>query len=68
MIFLLIVSLADANDSSITTTRAIYVDQGDVYENDTNNSDLVGTKYEALIANDPADPNDPFFWTIMMLY
>ncbi|NSX06961.1 hypothetical protein HTX81_00015 [Pseudomonas lini] len=57
---LLIVSLADANDSSITTTRAIYVDQGDVYENDTNNSDLVGTKYEALIANDPADPNDPF--------
>ncbi|WLI15305.1 hypothetical protein [Pseudomonas sp. FP603] len=57
---LLIVSLADANDSSITTTRAIYVDQGDVYENDTNNSDLVGTKYEALIVNDPADPNDPF--------
>ncbi|WLG88225.1 T1SS-143 repeat domain-containing protein [Pseudomonas cucumis] len=57
---LLIVSLADANDSSITTTRAIYVDQGDVYENDTNNSDLVGTKYEALILNDPADPNDPF--------
>jgi T1SS-143 domain-containing protein len=56
----LIVSLADANDSSITTTRAIYVDQGDVYENDTNNADLVGTKYEALIANDPADPNDPF--------
>ncbi|WP_225603504.1 hypothetical protein [Pseudomonas sp. PDM09] len=57
---LLIVSLADANNSSLTTTRAIYVDQGDVYENDTNNADLVGTKYEALIANDPADPNDPF--------
>ncbi|MFJ3373692.1 beta strand repeat-containing protein [Pseudomonas sp. NPDC086112] len=57
---LLIVSLADANDSSITTTRAIYVDQGDVYENDTNNADLVGTKYEALIVNDLADPNDPF--------
>ncbi|MCO8310697.1 T1SS-143 repeat domain-containing protein [Pseudomonas mandelii] len=57
---LLIVSLADANDSSITTTRAIYVDQGDVYENDTVNTDLVGTKYEALILNDPADPNDPF--------
>ncbi|MGF6705815.1 beta strand repeat-containing protein [Pseudomonas frederiksbergensis] len=57
---LLIVSLADANDPSITTTRAIYVDQGDVYENDTVNTDLVGTKYEALIVNDPADPNDPF--------
>ncbi|WP_448111024.1 DUF5801 repeats-in-toxin domain-containing protein [Pseudomonas lini] len=57
---LLIVSLADANDSSITTTRAIYVDQRDVYENDTVNTDLVGTKYEALILNDPADPNDPF--------
>ncbi|EJL96080.1 hypothetical protein PMI18_04896, partial [Pseudomonas sp. GM102] len=57
---LLIVSLADANDPSITTTRAIYVDQGDVYENDTNNADLVGTKYEALILNDLADPNDPF--------
>ncbi|WP_223570019.1 beta strand repeat-containing protein [Pseudomonas sp. BF-R-26] len=57
---LLIVSLADANDSSITTTRAIYVDQGDVYENDTVNTDLVGTKYAALILNDPADPNDPF--------
>ncbi|MEK1843729.1 MAG: DUF5801 repeats-in-toxin domain-containing protein, partial [Pseudomonas sp.] len=57
---LLIVSLADANDSSITTTRAIYVDQGDVYENDTNNADLVGTKYEALILDDLADPNDPF--------
>ena len=57
---LLIVSLADANDPSITTTRAIYVDQGDVYENDTDNTDLVGTKYEALILNDPADPNDPF--------
>ncbi|WP_081729284.1 hypothetical protein [Pseudomonas sp. QTF5] len=57
---LLIVSLADANDPSITTTRAIYVDQFDVYENDTVNTDLVGTKYEALILNDPADPNDPF--------
>ncbi|MBB3240254.1 hypothetical protein FHW68_001745 [Pseudomonas sp. Tn43] len=57
---LLIVSLADANDPSITTTRAIYVDQGDVYENDTVNTDLVGTKYEALIVNDPADPNDPY--------
>ncbi|MGE7963009.1 hypothetical protein ACQKPC_11630, partial [Pseudomonas sp. NPDC089918] len=56
----LIVSLADANNSSITTTRAIYVDQGDVYENDTNNADLVGTKYEALILDDLADPNDPF--------
>ncbi|MGF6705816.1 beta strand repeat-containing protein [Pseudomonas frederiksbergensis] len=57
---LLIVSLADADDSSITTTRAIYVDQGDVYENDTNNADLVGTKYEALILDDLTDPNDPF--------
>ncbi|PQP01664.1 hypothetical protein C5612_20180 [Pseudomonas frederiksbergensis] len=56
----LIVSLADANNPSLTTTRAIYVDQGDVYENDTVNTDLVGTKYEALIVNDPADPNDPF--------
>ncbi|WP_448724374.1 DUF5801 repeats-in-toxin domain-containing protein [Pseudomonas farris] len=57
---LLIVSLVDANDSSLTTTRAIYVDQFDVYESDTDNTDLVGTKYEALILNDPADPNDPF--------
>ncbi|WP_259695924.1 T1SS-143 repeat domain-containing protein [Pseudomonas frederiksbergensis] len=56
----LLVSLADANNPGTTTTRAIYVDQGDVYENDTNNADLVGTKYEALIVNDPADPNDPF--------
>ncbi|WP_448093194.1 DUF5801 repeats-in-toxin domain-containing protein [Pseudomonas lini] len=57
---LLIVSLADATDSSITTTRAIYVDQDDVYESDTNNTDLVGTKYEALILNDPDDPDDPY--------
>ncbi|KNH22847.1 hypothetical protein ACS77_21945, partial [Pseudomonas syringae] len=57
---LLIVSLVDANNSNLTTTRAIYVDQRDVYENDTVNTDLVGTKYEALILNDPADPNDPF--------
>ncbi len=56
----LIVSLADANNSNLTTTRAIYVDQFDVYENDTANTDLVGTKYAALILNDPADPNDPF--------
>ncbi|MGF6614998.1 T1SS-143 domain-containing protein [Pseudomonas sp. YL-218 TE3947] len=57
---LLIVSLADADDPSITTTRAIYVDQGDVYESDTVNTDLVGTKYEALILDDLTDPNDPF--------
>jgi hypothetical protein len=53
---ILIVNLVDANDPSITTTRAIYVDQGDVYENDTNNTDLVGTKYASLVA--ALDNND----------
>jgi hypothetical protein len=40
----------DGNGNEIgTTTRAIYVDQGDVYESDTDNTDVVGTKYEPIV-------------------
>ncbi|MFQ6538239.1 MULTISPECIES: beta strand repeat-containing protein [Aphanothece] len=51
--------LVDRTDSSITTTRAIYVDQGDLFENDDYAS-LEGTRYEELVTNDPADPSDAY--------
>ena len=44
-----VLELVDADDPTITTTRAIYVDQGDVYESDTDNTDLVGTRYEPIV-------------------
>jgi len=53
---ILVLNLVDANDPTKTTTRAIYVDQGDVYEIDTNNASLTGTKYTSIIST--MDNND----------
>jgi hypothetical protein len=53
---ILVLNLVDGSDSSVTTTRAIYVDQGDIYESDTVNTGLVGTKYQAIVAT--LDNND----------
>ncbi len=52
----LVLELVDPDGILSPTTRAIYVDQGDVYESDTDNSDLVGTKYEPIVNN--LDNND----------
>ena len=53
---ILVLNLADADNPALTTTRAIYVDQQDVYENDTNNTDLAGTKYVSIVST--LDNND----------
>ena len=53
---ILMLNLVDASNPALTTTRALYVDQGDIFESDTNNTGLVGTKYQSIVAS--LDNND----------
>ena len=56
VLMLELVELDGGGNEIDMTTRAVYVDQGDVYESDTDNTDVVGTRYEPII-ND-LDNND----------
>ena len=53
---ILMLNLVNASNPALTTTRAVYVDQGDIYESDTGNAGLVGTKYQPIVAT--LDNND----------
>ena len=55
----IVLELANSVDTTNTTTRALYVDQGDAFEND-DYANLVGTQYEGLVTNTPMDGSPSF--------
>jgi hypothetical protein len=59
VIVLGLVRLNEDGTLAETTTKAIYADQGNAFEND-DYANLIGTQYEQIVTNDPLSPTDSF--------